>query len=71
MVKIRIEDTYTNNVFETECDGALISMSRPKESGCAIHSLVIGSFSVKSLKRTYKDIKKIVKRALKGEGRIE
>mgnify|MGYP000379247722 CR=1 FL=1 len=31
MVKIRVEDTYTNEVFETECDGALISMHNAKE----------------------------------------
>lgn len=23
MVKIRVEDTYTNKVFETECDGCI------------------------------------------------
>ena len=71
MVKIRVEDTCANKVFETECDGVLISMHQYKENGSAIRSVISGSFDVKLLKRMQKDIKNIIKRALKGEGRVE
>ena len=30
MIKIRVENAYTNEVFETECDGALISTHQRK-----------------------------------------
>lgn len=43
MVKIRVEDTYTNEVFETECDGALISTCQCKENDCEVLSLFCGS----------------------------
>lgn len=71
MVKIRVEDTYTNKVFETECDGALISTYQRRENDCALHSVISGSFNAKLLKRIHKSIKKIIKRTLKGGGRIE
>lgn len=71
MVKIRVEDTYTNEVFETECDGALISMHQRKENNRVAYSAVIGRFNIKLLKLIRKDIKEILKRAFKGEGRVE
>lgn len=71
MVKIRVEDTYTNEVFETECDGALISTCQCKENNRVTHSIVIGRFNIKLLKLIRKDIKEILKKAFKGEGRIE
>lgn len=71
MVKIRVEDTYTNEVFETECDGALISMHQCKGNNRVTHSIVIGRFNIKLLKLIRKDIKEILKKAFKGEGRIE
>ena len=71
MVKIRVEDTYTNEVIETECDGALISMCQRKGNNCVTHPIVIGRFNIKSLKLIKKDIKEILKRAFKGEGRVE
>ena len=71
MVKIRVEDTYTNEVFETECDSALISMHQRKGNNRVAHSIVIGRFNIKLLKLIRKDIKEILKKAFKGEGRIE
>ena len=71
MLKIRVKDTYTNKEFETECDGALISMYRCKENNCVAHSAVIGRFNIKLLKLIRKDIKEILKEAFKGEGRVE
>jgi hypothetical protein len=71
MVKIRVEDTYTNEVFETECDGALISMHQREGNNRVVHSIVIGRFNIKLLKLIKKDIKEILKRAFKGEGRVE
>jgi hypothetical protein len=71
MVKIRVEDTYTNEVFETECDGALISTCQCKENDCEVLSLFCGSFSIKTLKHMRKSIKKILRKVFKGEGRIE
>ena len=71
MVKIRVEDTYTNEVIETECDGALKSMHQRKGNNFVTHSIVIGRFNIKSLKLIKKDIKEILKRAFKGEGRVE
>lgn len=71
MIKIRVENAYTNEVFETECDGALISTHQRKENNCVTHSIVIGRFNIKSLKLIKKDIKEILKRAFKGEGRVE
>lgn len=71
MVKIRVEDTYANKVFEIECDGALISTCQCKENDCEVHSLLCGRFSIKVLKHMRKDIKKILGRVFKGEGRIE
>lgn len=50
MVKIRVEDTYTNEVFETECDGALISMHQREGNNRVAHSIVIGRFNIKLLK---------------------
>lgn len=35
------------------------------------HSIVIGRFNIKLLKLIKKDIKEILKRAFKGEGRVE
>lgn len=66
MVKIRVEDTYTNKVFETECDGAIISTYQRKENDCTLHSVISGSFNVELLKRMYKNIKKNIKELLKG-----
>lgn len=71
MVKIRVEDTYTNEVFETECDVALISMHQREGNNRVAHSIVIGRFNIKLLKLIKKDIKEILKRAFKGEGRVE
>ena len=71
MLKIRVEDTYTNKVFEIECDGALISTHQRKGSNHVANSAVIGRFSIKLLKLIRKDIKKILKRAFKGEGIVE
>ena len=71
MVKIRVEDTYTNKVFETECDGALISMHQRKGNNRVAHSIVIGRFNIKLLKLIRKDIKEISKKAIKGEGIVE
>lgn len=71
MVKIRVEDTYTNEVFETECDGALISTHQRKGNNHVAYSAVIGGFNIKLLKLIKKDIKEILKRAFKGEGRVE
>ena len=71
MVKIRVEDTYTNEVFETECDGSLISMHQREGNNRVTHSIVIGRFNIKLLKLIRKDIKEILKKAIKGEGRIE
>ena len=71
MVKIRVEDTYTNKVFEAECDGVLISMHQRKGNNRVAHSIVIGRFDIKLLKLIKKDIKEILKRAFKGEGRVE
>ena len=34
MIKIRVENAYTNEVFETECDGALISTHQRKGNNC-------------------------------------
>lgn len=59
MVKIRVEDTYTNEVIETECDGALISMHQRKGNNCVTHSIVIGRFNIKSLK--------LIKKRYKGD----
>ena len=71
MIKIRVENAYTNEVFETECDGELISTHQRKGNNCVTHSIVIGRFNIKSLKLIRKDIKEILKKAFKGEGRIE
>ena len=71
MVKIRVETAYTNEVFETECDGALISTHQRKGNNCVTHSIAIGRFNIKLLKLIKKDIKEILKRAFKGEGRVE
>ena len=71
MIKIRVENAYTNEVIETECDGALISTHQRKGNNCVTHSIVIGRFNIKSLKLIKKDIKEILKRAFKGEGRVE
>lgn len=71
MVKIRVEDTYTNEVIETECDGALISMHQRKGNNRVAHSMIIGRFNIKSLKLIRKDIKEILKKVFKGGGRIE
>lgn len=71
MLKIRIEDTDTNETFEIECEGALISAHDPKECDRVIRSFIIGGFDDKGLKCMRENIKKIIKRALKGEGRIE
>lgn len=71
MVKIRVKDTYTNEVFETECDGALISMHQRKGNNRVTHSIVIGRFNIKLLKFIRKDIKEILKKAFRGEGIVE
>lgn len=71
MVKIRVEDTCANKVYETECDGVLISMHQRKGNNHVANSAVIGRFSIKLLKLIRKDIKKILKRAFKGEGIVE
>ena len=71
MIKIRAENAYTNEVFETECDGALISMHQREGNNRVTHSIVIGRFNIKLLKLIRKDIKEILKKAFKGEGRIE
>lgn len=71
MIKIRVENAYTNEVFETECDGALISTHQRKGNNCVTHSIVIGRFNIKLLKLIRKDIKESLKKAFKGEGRIE
>ncbi len=71
MIKIRVENAYTNEVFETECDGALISTHQRKGNNCVAHSIVIGRFNIKSLKLIRKDIKEILKKVFKGGGRIE
>ena len=71
MIKIRVENAYTNEVFETECDGALISTHQRKGNNCVTHSIVIGRFNIKSLKLIRKDIKEILKKVFKGGGRIE
>lgn len=59
MVKIRVEDTYTNEVFETECDGALISMHQREGNNRVAHSIVIGRFNIKLLK--------LIKKRYKGD----
>ena len=56
MIKIRVENAYTNEVFETECDGALISTHQRKGNNCVTHSIVIGRFNIKSLKLVRKDL---------------
>lgn len=71
MIKIRVENAYTNEVFETECDGALISMHQREGNNRVTHSIVIGRFNIKLLKLIRKDIKEILKKAFNGEGRIE
>lgn len=71
MVKIRVEDTYTNEVFETECDCALISTHQREGNNRVAHSIVIGRFNIKLLKLIKKDIKEILKRAFEEEGRVE
>lgn len=71
MIKIRVENAYTNEVFETECDGALISMHQREGNNRVVHSIVIGRFNIKLLKLIKKDIKEILKRTFKGEGRVE
>ena len=71
MIKIRVENAYTNEVFETECDGALISMHQREGNNRVTHSIVIGRFNIKLLKLIRNDIKEILKKAFKGEGRIE
>lgn len=71
MIKIRVENAYTNEVFETECDGALISTHQREGNNCVTHSIVIGRFNMKSLKLIRKDIKEILKKVFKGGGRIE
>lgn len=71
MVKIRVEDTYTNEVIETECDGALISMHQRKGNNRVVHTIISGRFNIKLLKLIRKDIKGILKRAFKGEGIVE
>lgn len=71
MIKIRVENAYMNEVFETECDGALISMHQREGNNRVTHSIVIGRFNIKLLKLIRKDIKEILKKAFKGEGRIE
>ena len=71
MIKIRVENAYTNEVFETECDGALISMHQREGNNRVTHSIVIGRFNIKLLKLIRKDIKEILKKAFKGEGTIE
>lgn len=45
MIKIRVENAYTNEVFETECDGALISTHQRKGNNCVTHSIAIGRLS--------------------------
>ncbi len=64
MVKIRVEDTYTNEVFETECDGALISMYQRKGNNRVAYSAVIGRFNITLLKLIRKDIKEIFKESI-------
>ena len=59
------------NGSETECDGALISMHQREGNNRVTHSIVIGRFNIKLLKLIRKDIKEILKKAFKGEGRIE
>lgn len=71
MIKIRVENAYTNEVFETECDGALISMHQREGNNRVTHSIVIGRFNIKLLKLIRKDIKEILKKVFKGGGRIE
>lgn len=41
MIKIRVENAYTNEVFETECDGALISTHQRKGNNCVTHSIAL------------------------------
>ena len=60
MVKIRVEDTYMNEVIETECDGALISMHQREGNNHVANSAVIGRFSIKLLKLIRKDIKESI-----------
>ena len=59
MIKIRVENAYTNEVFETECDGALISTHQRKGNNCVTHSIAIGRFNIKLLK--------LIKKRYKGD----
>lgn len=71
MIKIRIEDTDTNERFEYEGDGIVFAIPHTGDYGTGVIKGAQGKFTIKTLKSVQKILKKMFKDIYKGEGRIE
>lgn len=71
MVNARIENTETGEVQEFEGLGVVFAVSQFDTRGLNCNVGAVGRFSGFMLKDVKKSINKVIKRALKGEGRVE
>lgn len=71
MIKITIEDTETKEVKEFEGVGIILAMPQIDMRGIGCQVCALGGFTNPVLKAAKKEINKVVKMALKGEGRVE
>ena len=71
MIKIRNEDTDTNERFEYEGDGIVFAIPHTKNDGTGVLKGAQVKFNIKVLKGVQKSLKKLFKHLYKGEGRIE